>query len=265
MIRQLTEKDREAVLAFVGDRSAENLFIIGDIEAFGFESDTVTVWGDFDEVGSLTSILLRYRENFIPYARDIEKLDGKAWGDVISQAGQLKMISGLKRMVGKVLPFVHASQREKKLCFYAKREDGLPLNRDVARRDVKMAFPEEADKIVQLTSGIDEFSSVEKDPAVLQKNMEKGISRTYYIEQKDEPVSVVSTTAETHGAAMIVGVCTQKDYRHQGLATACMIKMIAALKAEHKQPCLFYDNPAAGKIYKRLGFVDIGEWVMVNY
>lgn len=265
MIRQLAEKDREAVLAFAGDRPAENLFIIGDIDAFGFDSDKVTVWGDFDESGSLTSILLRYKENFIPYARNIDQLDGKAWGDVIIQAGPLRMISGLKTQVGKILPYISRTEKGKKLCFYAKREDDLPLNKDAARGDVKMAFPEEADKIVQLRSEIAEFADSSEDPSDLQKNMEKGFSRTYYIEEKDEPVSVVSTTAETRGAAMIVGVCTKKGYEHRGFATGCLIKMIAALKAEHKQPCLFYDNPEAGKIYKKLGFSDIGEWVMVSY
>jgi predicted GNAT family acetyltransferase len=34
--------------------------------------------------------------------------------------------------------------------------------------------------------------------------------------------------------------------------------------AEGKTLCLFYDNPKAGSIYKRLGFKDIGFWSM-NY
>lgn len=29
--------------------------------------------------------------------------------------------------------------------------------------------------------------------------------------------------------------------------------------------CLFYDNPAAGRIYKRIGFRDIGKWCMWTY
>lgn len=99
----------------------------------------------------------------------------------------------------------------------------------------------------------------------MQKNMDKGISRTYYIERNNEPVSSVSTVAETAGAAMIVGVCTKKEYEHQGFATSCLIKTISALTAEHKQPCLFYDNPAAGRIYERLGFIPIEKWMMIKY
>jgi predicted GNAT family acetyltransferase len=31
-----------------------------------------------------------------------------------------------------------------------------------------------------------------------------------------------------------------------------------------KYLCLFYDNPKAGNIYKRLGFKDVDKWVMLS-
>ena len=37
MIRQLMEEDRKVTLDFVSLKPAENLFIIGDIEAYGFD------------------------------------------------------------------------------------------------------------------------------------------------------------------------------------------------------------------------------------
>lgn len=265
MIRQLTEKDKERTLAFAGDRPAENLFILGDIETFGLESDTVTVWGMFDDSGALTSILLRYLSNYIPYARNAELFDGRAWADVINQDGRLGALSGLKTLVERIMPYMEQPIEDKKLCYYAKRENKVPLNKDIMHRGVKMLFPEEAEKIIQLRASIPEFSSSEENSAAFQTNMEKGISRTYYIERNEEPVSAVSTTAETRGAAMIVGVCTKEGYERQGYATSCLIKTLAVLKAEHKQSCLFYNNPEAGRIYKKLGFEDIGEWVMANY
>lgn len=41
-----------------------------------------------------------------------------------------------------------------------------------------------------------------------------------------------------------------------------MTKLCHELLAEGKMLCLFYDNPEAGSIYKRLGFEDIGKWMM---
>jgi predicted GNAT family acetyltransferase len=40
-------------------------------------------------------------------------------------------------------------------------------------------------------------------------------------------------------------------------------KQTARIGQEGIQPCLFYDNPAAGSIYRRLGFEDIGPWHLV--
>ena len=66
-------------------------------------------------------------------------------------------------------------------------------------------------------------------------------------------------------SAMIVGVATDKDYRNQGLASAVMSKLCEEVLNEGKELCLFYDNPSAGKIYKRIGFTDIGIWSMWSF
>ncbi|QAA23696.1 GNAT family N-acetyltransferase [Sporolactobacillus terrae] len=263
MIRQLTEKDRDLVMRFAGDRPAENLFIFGDIEAYGLEGECVTLWGDFDGQGALRSILLRYLGNFIPYARDAKLLDGKIWADVITRCSVLTCLSGLQNLVQKILPYMSKPVQKEQLCYYAARDLGAPLDKSTARKDVKMLFPEEAEKIIALRQTI--FSNHAETPATLQKNMDQGISRTFYIERNNEPVSSVSTTAETAGAAMIVGVCTKKGYEHQGFATSCLIKTISALQAEHKRPCLFYDHPVAARIYEKLNFIPIGKWMIERY
>lgn len=48
MIRKLTQNDYEEVMALVGKKPAENLFIIGDIEAYGYESEFQELWGKFE-------------------------------------------------------------------------------------------------------------------------------------------------------------------------------------------------------------------------
>ena len=44
-----------------------------------------------------------------------------------------------------------------------------------------------------------------------------------------------------------------------------MEKLCADLLSEGKTVCLFYHNPKAGAIYKRLGFADIGMWMLIRY
>ena len=61
---------------------------------------------------------------------------------------------------------------------------------------------------------------------------------------------------------MIVGVGTHPNYRNQGYATKCIVKICKELLDEQKIPCLFYDNEEAAKIYKKLGFQELGKWII---
>ncbi len=76
-------------------------------------------------------------------------------------------------------------------------------------------------------------------------------------------VSAALTNTETNSAAMVGGVFTPIPWRNRGYASAALTRLCAELLAQGKQPCLFYDDPAAGVIYRRLGFEDIGPWNLV--
>jgi len=51
MIKKLTATDHEQVMEFLMDKPSLNLFIIGDIEAFGYDSEFQELWGDFSKSG----------------------------------------------------------------------------------------------------------------------------------------------------------------------------------------------------------------------
>lgn len=46
---------------------------------------------------------------------------------------------------------------------------------------------------------------------------------------------------------MVIGVCTHPDFRGKGYASFCTAKLSYDMLKTAKRPCLFYDNPAAGK------------------
>ncbi|MFY4774164.1 GNAT family N-acetyltransferase [Metabacillus sp. RGM 3146] len=119
------------------------------------------------------------------------------------------------------------------------------------------------ERILELTGAIPEFSSNES-PESKRRNMEKGTARTYFIEEDRRLVSSASTAAENTLSAMVVGVCTLEDYKQKGYATKCMQKLCTDVLSEGKELCLFYDNPKAESIYKRLGFENIGRWTMYS-
>ena len=87
--------------------------------------------------------------------------------------------------------------------------------------------------------------------------------RGYYIEENKKVVSMAKSTSENSTHAMVVGVGTHPMYRKKGYATKCVVKLCNSLLNDKKIPCLFYDNEEAGKIYKKIGFKELGQWV--NY
>ncbi|WP_010650305.1 GNAT family N-acetyltransferase [Oceanobacillus massiliensis] len=263
MIRRLTKKDHDICFDLLRTNSAENLFIIGDIEAYGYEQDFQKLWGDFNEDGELIAVLMKYEENYIPYATDSFHAEGFA--EIISSDNHFKMMSGIKEITDKIEPYIKLPLKRKRQFYYAKciEVKSNPNGRELSK--VQKAVPEDAEAIVELLNGIPEFSDTTITTERKRRGLQNGTSRTFFIMEDGKMVSTASTTAENSLSAMIVGVATMKGYKGKGYATKCVLRVCTELLAEGKELCLFYDNPAAGAIYKRIGFKDIGLWMMNTY
>ena len=81
--------------------------------------------------------------------------------------------------------------------------------------------------------------------------------------EKKEIITVSQITAENSKSAMVVGVATRKDYREKGYMSKCLSKLCSDFIDKNKSLCLFYDNPKAGRVYKKIGFEEIGTWIML--
>ncbi|MBM7583809.1 putative GNAT family acetyltransferase [Bacillus pakistanensis] len=258
MIRKLTRDDNEKCQNLIQIKPAENLFIIGDIEAYGYEQDFQTLWGDFDNQGNLNAVLLKYEENFIPFS--LTEFDAKGFADIINHS-ECRYLSGLKDITAKIEPYLSKKITQKRELYYAKCTNDEKLQ-GIDTSLVKQANIEDLPDLVNLLKSIPEFESAILDIKTKKRSMEKGVSRSYYIQKNRKMVSSASTTAENSLSAMIVGVCTDQDNKKKGYASQCMTKLCKDVLDEGKELCLFYDNPDSGKIYKRLGFKDIGFWMM---
>ncbi|MCM3573995.1 GNAT family N-acetyltransferase [Mesobacillus subterraneus] len=259
MIRKLKASDNERVMDFLKDEAALNLFIIGDIEAFGYDSDFQELWGFFGEEHDLSAVLLRFHNSFIPYSKT-GTIPVKEFSKIIKSYPDKIFLSGKSDLVEKFENIPGIELGKKQVTYFAECNTDEFLGQ--TEFEIKQANIEDVDRIIELRAGIEEFYPNPDAPKILRQSMETGTGRTYYLEQDGQMAASASTAAENSMSAMIVGVCTHKDYRRKGLATAVMQKLFKDIMNEGKSLCLFYDNPEAGRIYKRLGFVDIGMWTM---
>lgn len=263
MIRQLIETDRQQTMDFVSQKPAENVFMIGDIEGYGFHSTIQTLWGDFNDQGNLRSVLLKYDKNFIIYAPG--DFDAKGLATIINTDSSFSYLSGIEEMVNKLIPYITAQPKKPRVLYYAKCESAELLPAIPSKITLERARVDDAKDIITMMKAIPEFAEGNYSVEHKQVSLEKGLARAYFIKEQGTIISSASSTAENSQSAMIVGVGTLPEHQKRGLATYCMSKLCRELLAENKMLCLFYDNPSAGAIYKRIGFVDIGKWSMWTY
>ncbi|MDZ7673441.1 MAG: GNAT family N-acetyltransferase [Halanaerobiales bacterium] len=259
MIRKLTEQDKDKLMDYLTEEPALNLFMLGDIENYGFNKvDFQEMWGEFDEKEELNSVLLRYYDNNIVYAKG--DYDAKGIAEII-KGNNPKMITGKKACVEKIDPYIDIS--EKRDTYFAKLDKAKDLYEGELLEKIEKTRLEDVKYIWELHENIEEFNSLDEVERK-EKKYKDNTGRGYHIfnENKDGVISCAETTAENSYSAMVVGVATDPEHRNKGLASAVMSKLCKEVLDEGKELCLFYDNPQAGKIYKRIGFKDIGIWSM---
>jgi predicted GNAT family acetyltransferase len=262
MIRKLTQADEQSVLTYLYQEPQINLFIIGDIENFGFHVDFQEVYGEFDGERYL-SVLLRYKENIIYYSHDI-----KFNTDWLSIIGAMKFdfISGKKALTDLLYPYF--SNFKEKTMYFAEATS-LDPSFQVDRTMVKVAKSrEEYGQIFDLLIRIEEFDSMKtaQRESYINDRMRDSRSNSMQvmIVEDDVCVSTAATVADTNKSAMIVAVATDITARNKGYASKVMIALMDEyINTRKKSLCLFFDNPKAGKIYHRLGFKDMDQWVML--
>ncbi|MGL5152748.1 MAG: GNAT family N-acetyltransferase [Clostridium sp.] len=261
MVRRLCEEDREETIRFLVDEASINLFIIGDIENYGFNSEFIEVWGSFNSNNKIDGILLRYYECYICYYIDGFK-NKKKFKDIIRKNEINTTLIGKGNIIDE-LKDVYKNYEEKKTIYCElKSRDKLFEYGD----EVKCAIPEDSEKILSFLNNIEEFSDGTKDSAnMIKEKIKNKTSRCYYIlDENSNIISMAQTEAENSSSAMVMNVATRRDKRGQGLVTKCLSKLCNDVILDSKSLCLFYLNPQAGSIYHRIGFKVIGTWTFIT-
>lgn len=258
MILKLNENHRDMAINYLANEPNINLFILGDIEQYGFDKDFQEIWGKFDDANNLKGVLLRYSNNFIPYIEDLDE-DVSEFKNIISSYKDKKIISGKDTIIEKFKDVLN-SYEEKITYFCELRDNSKLLPWDDS---IKSATEDDAHKIHDLMDAIEEFYTKESVDN-RRKKIKDNSKIAYYIENDDKEIITISQiTAENSKSAMVVGVATREGYREQGYMSKCLSKLCNDFIEKGKSLCLFYDNPKAGKVYHKIGFKEIGIWTML--
>lgn len=260
MIRLLKEEDRVDVLKYLYQDVNFNIFPIGDIETFGFDTDFQRIYGEFDEQNNYVSIFLRYRENAVYYSH---KTYFNPELKTIFESDTFEYFSCKTELLDLIQPYLPKGTR-KQMYFCRAKELKFDLSYDESRIK-KIETREQCEKLYDLLKQIKEFGIYKKSKEIFIENKFNSLQMgtALYIEEDNKFVSTLATTADTTKNAMVVAVATDKEYRKKGYATFLLLSLMKLyIKELNKELCLFYDNPEAGKLYLKLGFEYIGTWDM---
>ena len=263
MIRQLTEADREAVLAFLEEEPEINLYIIGDIKNFGFEGPDTCVFAEFDTQGFYRAVLSRNLSHMVYYAN--ESVFNPDWVPIIHQFEAL-FISGKASVIEPMIPYFQDMAPDR--LEFMKSTTFTP-DPEYDGQDLKVVRTEaDAAKVYTLLNSIEELESVRKKSRaefiqyLLDNSADNGT--TLFLETDNQVIASASAVGETRRSAMIVGVATHPEYRNQGLGQKVLNQLVDLyVNQKNKTLCLYYDDPRAGHLYEKMGFIRIEDWVML--
>ncbi len=258
MIRPLTNADRDSAYAFCTQNPALNLYFLGNLETLGLEADICQFWGSFDAQGQINGVLNRYMDGW--NIADGPGCDYDGFGKVLDShpAGAARLQDNT-RHTPSFQPFIHRYRAGEEIIEYLCDLDAADFNPTGALWPVRRATLADFDALCALYAEADDMA---RTPRGVERPLTSG--RVFIVEVGGEIVSSVLTNAETRTAAMIGGVYTPPHHRGHGYAFAAMSALCRSLLDDSLRPVLYYHHPAAGAIYRRLGFRDLGLWRAVR-
>lgn len=263
-IRPLTPDDRETLLAFIQQDPANNLFQIADLYQFGMADPVrLTYYGAFRQ-GQLVADLMRYRANLAIYWRDPAALAGLAQ---IARRQEIRFCTGVPAQVEPFLTHLAAPIKKRIQQRYYRLPPGALRASD--RHGARRAGWDDVEALTAFYAH-DFFADLGHSTTAEQQrqNVIGGLEADqflYCIYEGDTVVSAARTSALGSDVAMIGGVATLEPHRGRGLSTSCTAALCADLLGRGIVPYLFWHDPAAGRVYDKVGFQDIGDWMIASF
>ncbi len=257
--------DADLPAAFELYRKDPNRFItcIMNLQVYGLHSSLLRAFGSFTQDGELTGLLLRYSN--ICLAADGDGMAGDAFAKVIDDETGLAGVRGAietVRAVAQSLRHYKLSSMEVSTFMRLDEPIRLPAEtfthvRGVTLDDLDLVSDLYAQAGVMYRSRMNVRSMLERAP-----------NSPFFAAQVNEDgrpllVSAALLNIMSAEGGLIGGVFTRPEHRGRGWAAKCTAAVSLALQDQGRLPCLFYENPVAGRVYSRLGFREVAFWAVL--
>lgn len=256
MVRLLSEIDRAHLVRLLDSAPQHNLLLKGNLDAIGFDRDFCQFWGDFGAGGVLRGVVNRYMTGWSVFgAADA------AWRDLAAVIDAFPVAASRLQDnpggVESVLPFLTA---------YRARQIDVENLMCLALADFRPAPPPPVltvrraslDDLPELVGLYADAGDMTRSAAAVERPLRD--TQVWIGLVEGHLVSSALVNAQTKTQAMVGGVYSAPDWRGQGFSRAVCSALCAELLNAGQEPVLYWRTPAAGAVYRRLGFRPIGVW-----
>lgn len=253
MVKECTEQDRPALLAYLKQEPVYNTFMLADIEDFGFDETFQTVYMDIEQ-GECQGVYLCFYNNLILYSKD---------GNInISFLEQLFSLYIPDVVMGKIED-VRIAQRI--LFDYRLEARGMYLFHDAGcltegNAEIQEASEKDVDDIFAFLQSIPELKNLYKSKQMIEDRIHKNCGIHYLIRENGRIIAHANSTAECEDTVMIGGVAVEPGHQGRKLASQVVSVLCRKILEKGKLPCLFCSRKEEHNLYYRIGFRYIGEW-----
>ncbi len=262
-VRILDERDGPALRGLAAEQPEINLFLLGNLETLGFTQPFCTFWGDFDENAphgpQLRGVANRYFTGWC--------VSGHANADWAALAALIDADEHAERLqdnpggTASLLPWLQrhsAAQVHIEELMRLRNANFQPQAVPAGWR-IHRAGVDDLDALTELYADAGDMT---RTRAGTERPLRDG--RVYVARNTRGDIGAVAlTNAITHTTpllAMVGGVYTPPAQRGLGLSKAVCSALCESLLADGVTPVLYWKHPAAGRVYRRLGFQPIGHW-----
>ena len=263
MIRLLNESDRAEAVALLEKSPAQNLYLLGNIASLGFDKDFSQFWGEFGPDNQLRGLLNRYMNGWVIYGK--ADADWAAMAQLLDEYPEkAERLQDNPGGIPSFLPYLKAYTVEAlhvEELMQLENDQFVPA-RGMVAAGAALIRRGTIEDLANLTAFYADAGEMARSAAGVEQPLSR--TRLWLAEEDGEILSAALTNAETDKLAMIGGVYTRPVARGRGLSQLLCSALCAELIAEGKMPVLYWINPIAGSIYRKLGFQRIGEWRSVR-
>lgn len=255
MIKRAFNEDKSCIIALLEQSEAINCPVIAQINRFGFDKDFQDIWIVQSDNNQIQGVILRHFNQMYLHEviRDADYEELASFSSFLSA----DMIWSAESSLKALKPFLPGFELKPSRHMILEHTQSLCED-----QEVDAAGPEDCARLAAMIYGNEEFrqfyASEEEIRMGIGRRMALGQCRYRVLRQDGIIVSQAYTTMETAHFATIGGVITDEAYRGRGFAGKVVSALTRDIFTSGKKPNLFYHDETAGRLYKRLGFTDMG-------